>query len=38
LPGVTAICEGFAPGLLSGLKLQFAMGFPGITPGKFARS
>jgi len=38
LSGVTAICEGFAPGILSGLKLQFAKGFPGITSSKFARS
>jgi len=29
---------GFAPGILSDLKLQFARGFPDITPGKFARS
>jgi len=38
LPGATAICVGFAPGILSDLKLQFARDFPGITPGKFSRS
>ena len=38
LPGALAICVGFAPGISSDLKLQFARGFPGITPGKFARS
>jgi len=38
LPGAPAICVGFAPGISSDLKLQFARGFPGITPGKFARS